>query len=175
MNALRFTSEWENPYVFLIFCWLIFLTIIYFFNKNAASCILSLFHKNNLSKPITLLYDGDCPICKREITHLQRHNTKQLVHFIDISTQNYQKESYANIDYNMAMKAIHAIDASGNVLKGPAAFQQLYIRCGYPMLSLLYGLPILHAFFSRIYYLFAKYRLQITGRKSPINKKSEKL
>lgn len=167
MGALQFSIDWQSPdyYFFLAFFWLIFLIILYFLNKHAAKVILSLFDKGNLSQQATLLYDGECPICRREVTHLQHRNSKQLIQFVNIADSEYQKEKYGNLDYMTAMRHIHVIDGKGAVLQGPEAFYQLYVRAGYPLVSLFFKLPLFHALFAGFYYLFARYRLKITGRK----------
>ncbi|NCX50503.1 MAG: DUF393 domain-containing protein, partial [Burkholderiaceae bacterium] len=34
--------------------------------------------------PLTLFYDGACPLCQAEILYLQRRNQQQLLQFIDV-------------------------------------------------------------------------------------------
>ena len=71
---------------------------------------------------LTLLYDGGCPLCLREVELLgrkdrQRHGEKLKLAFVDIDQYDYNPDSYAGISYREAMGRIHAIDASGAVLR----------------------------------------------------------
>ena len=57
---------------------------------------------------LTLLYDGGCPLCLREVELLgrkdrQRHGECLKLAFVDIDQPEYNPDSYAGISYREAM------------------------------------------------------------------------
>jgi len=116
--------------------------------------------KNSLE----LLYDGECPICKREICTLQKKDQRAAIKFIDISSKDFSSFKHNEIDYNTAMSQIHAIDDKGNILIGIPAFAAIYARCQLLVISTFLRIPFLKGILESLYSLFAKNRLWITGR-----------
>ena len=66
---------------------------------------------------LTLLFDGGCPLCLREVNFLRSRDTHENIRFIDIDSPNYQPELYSGISYKSAMGRIHAINKSGEIIK----------------------------------------------------------
>lgn len=66
-----------------------------------------------------MLYDGECPICVKEIQFLQflQRNRPGKVDFVDISLQCFNEEKYGGISYEMAMDEMHVIDENNKVNK----------------------------------------------------------
>ena len=116
---------------------------------------------------VELLYDGECPICHREICFLQKREDKTKVKFINIASKDYLASEHKNIDYEAAMGQIHAIDSKGNLLVGLPAFAAVY-ACQLLAIATVFRLPFLQIFLKPLYLLFAKNRLWITGRKTNI-------
>ena len=49
---------------------------------------------------IRMLYDGDCPLCMREVNMLKKRDTNVgKIDFVDISSPEYEPEQNANISY----------------------------------------------------------------------------
>lgn len=49
---------------------------------------------------IRMLYDGDCPLCMREVNMLRRRDEGVgKIDFVDISSPSYEAEANANISY----------------------------------------------------------------------------
>ena len=116
--------------------------------------------KNNLK----LLYDGECPICNREICMLQKKDSQSKINFIDISSKDFSPLENNNIDYNTAMSQIHAIDNKGNLLVGIPAFAAVYANCQLLITSTLFRIPFIKRILNPFYATFAKKRLWLTGR-----------
>jgi predicted DCC family thiol-disulfide oxidoreductase YuxK len=114
--------------------------------------------------PLELLYDGECPLCSREVCYLQKGNRKPGLKFIDISSKEFLPLEHSNIDYDTAMSQIHAIEGKEKHLVGLSAFASVYARCGLPVTSTLFRIPFVRVFLNPMYKVFAKYRLRITGR-----------
>lgn len=113
---------------------------------------------------LKLLYDGECPICKREICILQNRDKKSKVSFVDISSKQYSKYDNNSLDYKTAMSEIHAIDSKGNLLVGIPAFAAVYAKCQLLVISTLLRIPFIEMTLRPLYKLFARNRLFITGR-----------
>ncbi len=67
---------------------------------------------------IKLLYDGECPLCLREVHFLQERDAgRGLVKFVNIADESYNPEDHGGIDYETAMGRIHAILPDGKSSK----------------------------------------------------------
>lgn len=63
-----------------------------------------------------MLYDGECPICVKEISFLQflKRNRADKVDFVDISLPEYDGSKYG-VSYEMAMEEMTVIDEENKV------------------------------------------------------------
>ena len=56
------------------------------------------------SREIKMLYDGDCPLCMREVNMLRKRDKDQnKIGFVDISAQDYSPEANAGISYEQVI------------------------------------------------------------------------
>ena len=120
---------------------------------------------------LTLLYDGGCPLCLREVELLgrkdkERHGERLKLGFVDIDQADYNPESYAGISYREAMGRIHAIDASGAVLRDVEVFRRAYELIGLGWLYAPTQWPLIRPITNLAYAIWADMRLRITGRPS---------
>ena len=66
---------------------------------------------------IKLLYDGECPLCMREVNFLRKRDAgRGLVAFVDIADEGYAPEENGGVSFEAAMGRIHAILADGTIL-----------------------------------------------------------
>ncbi len=80
---------------------------------------------------IKLLYDGECPLCLREVNFLQKRDAgRGLVAFVDIADESYKPEDNGNIDFATAMGRIHAVLPDGTVVKNVEVFRRVYEALG---------------------------------------------
>ena len=79
---------------------------------------------------LTLLFDGGCPLCVREVRFLQRRDRQARLAFVDIDASDYDAAAHAGISYRVAMGRIHAITGSGEVLRDVAVFREAYRLIG---------------------------------------------
>ncbi len=123
---------------------------------------------NNRSKPawkIKLLYDGQCPLCVREVNFLTKKDRgRGIVCFVDIADLNYSPQDNAGIDFATAMGRIHAILPDGTVIKNVEVFQRVYEELGMGWIYAITKLPILGAIANWLYGIWADWRLKLTGR-----------
>lgn len=114
---------------------------------------------------INLLYDGDCPLCLREVNFLQKKDAGLgRVKFTNIADLDYEASENGGIDFETAMGRIHAVRADGTVVKNIAVFQEVYDAIGIGWLYAPTKWPIIGALVNKIYDLWAAQRLKMTGR-----------
>ncbi len=114
---------------------------------------------------IKLLYDGECPLCLREVNFLKKKDRNQgLIAFIDISDENYQPVAHKNIDYETAMGRIHAILADGTVITDIEVFRQVYEILGIGWMYAATRNPLIEKIANIIYRIWANLRLRLAGR-----------
>lgn len=114
---------------------------------------------------IKLLYDGDCPLCVREVNFLRKKDAgRGKVAFVDIADDNYSPEENGNIDYEMAMNRIHAILADGAIVTNLEVFRRVYEILGMGWVYSFTELPVFGQLADKIYSMWANWRLKMTGR-----------
>ena len=113
---------------------------------------------------LTLLYDGGCPLCLREVTFLRRRDPKGRLQFVDVDAEEYAPELWSGISYRQAMARIHAIRADGTVLTDVAVFREAYRLIGLGWVYAPTTWPLLGGLIDRLYALWATHRLRLTGR-----------
>jgi len=116
---------------------------------------------------VNLLYDGDCPLCVREVNFLQKKDAgRGIVKFTDIADLNYSAEENGGIDFATAMGRIHAVMADGTVVKNVEVFQKVYDAIGIGWMYAPTKWPVIGPLVNKVYDLWADKRLAMTGRAS---------
>ena len=116
---------------------------------------------------IKLLYDGECPLCLREVNFLSKKDAgRGLVKFVDIADDRYNPQENGNIDYETAMGRIHAILSDGSVIKNVEVFRRVYEILGIGWIYAPTKLPVIGFIVDRLYDIWANLRLFLTGRPS---------
>ncbi len=114
---------------------------------------------------IKLLYDGECPLCMREVNFLQKRDAgRGLVEFVDIADDRYTPEAHGGIDYKTAMGRIHALLPDGRIIKNVEVFRWVYETLGMGWVYAATKLPIIGAIVDTLYGIWADWRLTLTGR-----------
>ncbi|MGK7954763.1 MAG: thiol-disulfide oxidoreductase DCC family protein [Crocosphaera sp.] len=114
---------------------------------------------------VELLYDGDCPLCMREVRFLQKKDQgRGLVNLVDIADENYNPDDHFGVDYQSAMGRIHAILPDGTILTDIEAFRHVYEVLGMGWVYAITKLPIVGKVANWAYSIWAKLRLPLTGR-----------
>jgi len=73
----------------------------------------------------TMLYDGACPLCQREVAHYEKIDKQNYVNWVDISQMPDQLLKYG-VDYDTAMARLHVIDKHGRMQSGAQAFLTIW-------------------------------------------------
>lgn len=96
------------------------------------------------SEPLTVLYDGACPLCRREISHVQtlaEHRPESGLCFLDLSRENGDV-TLSPEERSMLLARFHVERVDGSRLSGAAAFVAMWRRLpGWRWLAKLSDLP----------------------------------
>lgn len=114
---------------------------------------------------IKLLYDGECPLCVREVNFLQQKDAgRGLVAFVDIAAADYDPAAHGGVDFETAMGRIHAVLPDGTVIKNVEVFRRVYDTLGMGWIYAATRWPIIGPIVDWLYGLWADWRLALTGR-----------
>lgn len=113
--------------------------------------------------PLTVFYDGACPICAREMALMKRLDKTQHLTLLDFSLAGFDAAP-AGLAIADLSAVIHAQWADGTVITGVAVFRAIWEAVGLRCLSRLSRLPLIAPLIVKAYAWFAKNRLWLTGR-----------
>ena len=119
--------------------------------------------KADTENPVEVFYDGDCPLCMREITMLQKMDRHGRIRFSNIADPTFDPASVA-LDHAALMAKIHGRLPSGEMIEGVEVFRQLYAAVGFGPVVALTRIPGVSHALDASYRWFAKNRLRLTGR-----------
>jgi predicted DCC family thiol-disulfide oxidoreductase YuxK len=117
-------------------------------------------------KQVEVFYDGECPLCVREIAMLRRWDKNHRIVFTDIASPNFSAVSLGKTQDDL-MARIHGRLPDGQWIEGVEVFRRLYSAVGLGPLVAITRLPGISGLMNLGYRLFAKNRLRLTGRCTP--------
>lgn len=79
---------------------------------------------------LTVLFDGGCPLCSREIAHYRRLTSRRPIQWLDITLTNTDLSLYG-ITPEAAMAEFHVRDEAGHWHKGVDGFLLLWLALPY--------------------------------------------
>jgi predicted DCC family thiol-disulfide oxidoreductase YuxK len=113
---------------------------------------------------IHILYDGDCPLCSREIQLLRwLDRGRRQIGFVDIAAPDFDAGVYG-LDAGAAMDRIHGVLPGGTIIEGVEVFRRAYAAVGLGWLLAPTAWPGLRRMADSAYASFARNRLRWTGR-----------
>ncbi len=112
---------------------------------------------------IEVFYDGDCPLCIREIRLLRWLDRRQRIRFTDIAAAEFCPAEYGK-SMPEFMDQIQGRLPSGQWVEGVEVLRRLYSAIGLGPLVWITRLPLVSQVCEIGYGLFAKNRLRWTGR-----------
>lgn len=107
-----------------------------------------------------LLYDGECPFCKREIAWMAKHDKKGNLAFEDITAPNFDPTRYG-LTRKKVMGVIHGVFYDGRIIEKVAVFIEAYRLLGLGWLVAPLSWPLIHPIANFAYELFARYRVPL--------------
>jgi predicted DCC family thiol-disulfide oxidoreductase YuxK len=114
-------------------------------------------------KSIEVFFDGDCPLCRREMGWIRRLDRRHRIHFTDIAAPGFDGGA-TDIAWQTLMDRIHARLPDGRMIEGVEVFRRIYTALGFGPLVALTRLPGIRQMLDLAYRWFARNRLRLTGR-----------
>jgi predicted DCC family thiol-disulfide oxidoreductase YuxK len=114
-------------------------------------------------KEIEVFYDGECPLCLREIRMLQRLDHLRRIQFTSITDPHFDA-SLLGRTHDQLMSEIHGRLPDGSIITGVEVFRKMYGAVGYRWMAALSRLPGIRQALDLGYRIFARNRLRLTGR-----------
>ena len=112
---------------------------------------------------VEVFYDGECPLCLREIKMLRWMDRRKNIRFTDIADSAFRPSDYGKTMQEF-MDEIQGRLSDGSWIIGVEVFRRLYGAVGLGPLVALTRLPGVSHGLDLGYRVFAKNRLRFTGR-----------
>ncbi len=110
--------------------------------------------------PFTLLYDRECPFCRREVEWLRRRDRAGALQVVDIAAADFEPARYG-LSRERVHARLHGVAADGTVVEGMAAMRGAWRAVGLGWAVAPTGWPLLRWLFDGLYLLFARYRVPL--------------
>lgn len=111
-----------------------------------------------------VFYDGDCPLCRREIDLLRRlDRSRGRIRCTDLAAPDFDAAALG-LTHAEVMAEIHGRLPDGTLLRGVEVFRRLYAAVGFRWLTAITRLPGISQVLDWGYRWFARHRLRLTGR-----------
>lgn len=117
-------------------------------------------------RAVEVFYDGDCPLCMREIRMLRVRDLAQKIQFTNIAAPEFDAQQYGRTQADL-MDRIRGRLPDGTWIEGVEVFRQLWGAVGFRKLVALSRVWGISHVLRGVYHLFAKNRLRLTGRCAP--------
>jgi predicted DCC family thiol-disulfide oxidoreductase YuxK len=75
----------------------------------------------------TVYFDGDCPVCRKEIAHYRRQRGAEAITWVDASSCD-EKALGPGVDRAMVLSRFHVREADGSLASGAAGFVAIWRR-----------------------------------------------
>jgi predicted DCC family thiol-disulfide oxidoreductase YuxK len=112
---------------------------------------------------VEVFFDGECPLCVREINLLRWLDRRGRIRFSDIASPTFDTTK-VGLSWQALMDRIHGRLPDGTLIEGVEVFRRLYGAVGFGPLVALTRLPGVSHALDWGYRVFAKNRLKWTGR-----------
>jgi predicted DCC family thiol-disulfide oxidoreductase YuxK len=112
---------------------------------------------------LEVFFDGECPLCAKEIAFVRRLDRSSRVLFTDIAAPGFDAASIGRTQDDL-MARIQARNPDGSFIEGVEVFRRMYAAVGLSPLVALTRLPGITQLLDAGYRWFAKNRLRLTGR-----------
>ena len=113
--------------------------------------------------PLTVYFDGECPICRREIDLMKILNRKERLQFIDFSEPSYHPTEHGLNQCDLG-RVIHARWSDGTLVTGVDVFREMWQAIGLGFLARFSRRALVNKLLVKGYAWFARNRLRLTGR-----------
>ncbi len=112
---------------------------------------------------IEVFFDGQCPLCLREVNMIRRRDHQHRILFTDISSPAFDANS-RGLTQQALMDEIHAELPDGTRIRGVEVFRRMYDSIGFGALVSVTRLWGVRQSLEGVYNVWARNRLRLTGR-----------
>ncbi|MFV0681027.1 thiol-disulfide oxidoreductase DCC family protein [Ottowia sp.] len=112
------------------------------------------------SYPLTLYFDGSCPLCLSEMTNLRWRDAAEQLRFVDVSVPGFASP-LEGVSVADLMTLMHARTADGRVFIGVAAFELAYAAAGLHQIAAAIGWRGWRWALERLYPFIARHRQRV--------------
>ena len=112
---------------------------------------------------VEAFYDGDCPLCMREVRMIRRLDREGRIRWTDIAADGFDPSAFGKTREEL-MTAMRGRLPDGTWIEGVEVFRRLYAAIGLGPLVALTRLPGISHLLDLGYRVFARNRLRLTGR-----------
>ena len=78
------------------------------------------------SEAATVFFDGQCPLCSKEIRFYQRQGGAEAINWVDVTKVNVD-DLPSGLTREVAMAKFHVVTAKGKLISGGEAFSSLWL------------------------------------------------
>ncbi|RUO35814.1 thiol-disulfide oxidoreductase DCC family protein [Aliidiomarina sanyensis] len=114
-----------------------------------------------MSAQLTIFYDGQCPLCVREMKHLKRLDDTGTIAFEDILADDFEAR-YPQVSIADANRVLHALNAEGEMLYGLDVTHAAWSLVGRGWLTAPLRWPVIRWVADKAYLYFARNRYRIS-------------
>lgn len=123
------------------------------------------------SRPISVYYDGACPVCSREVAFYQRLPAIDSIDWVDVAAADFAAEDLARAT---ALSRLHVRAADGRLVVGVAAFRELWAQLpALRWLNLISRPRLIQKMMEHAYDLFLRWRARTSARQPTELEKSQ--
>jgi len=112
---------------------------------------------------LEVFFDGDCPLCTKEVNMIASKDSKSQIRFTDIAAPHFDAAS-RGFTQQQLMDEIRAVLPDGTCLSGVEVFRRMYSLIGFTRTVSLTRLWGVRHGLDAAYAVWAKNRLKLTGR-----------
>ena len=109
---------------------------------------------------LKLLYDGQCPFCRREVEWLKRQDREGRLATEDITDPSFHAERYG-LTQEEVMGVMHGILPDGRIVRRLDAIREAYRAVGRGWMVAPLSWPVIHWMADLAYGLFARNRVAL--------------
>src|SRR6185295_6134206 len=78
---------------------------------------------------VEVFFDGECPLCKREVAWLRHLDRRQRIRFVDIAASGFDADALG-VSWQTLMDRIHGRLPDGTLIEGVEVFRRAYAAVG---------------------------------------------
>ena len=92
--------------------------------RGAGACKCAIPYPADMTEPLTVFFDGACPLCQREIAYYQRLDRESKIRWVDVASSTAEcPDGYCQRDL---LRRFHVQCEQGHIHSGAAGFARMW-------------------------------------------------